>query len=139
MSGELFYLGEGLQEEVYMWQVRGMKEYFLERPGIARKLGWSEGRIIRVILPLYGLKQSGRNWQLCFRREIKSLGFEPLIANSAIYRQAATGALVISHINNLLAAAAKGRQIDSLKAGLDERGIKVSDVSRRTRVRVPRD
>ena len=27
--------GEGLQEKVYMWQVRGMKEYFFERPRIA--------------------------------------------------------------------------------------------------------
>ena len=40
---------------------------------------------------------------------MKSLGFEPLTADSAIYRQTATGALVISYVDDLLAAAGKGR------------------------------
>lgn len=117
--------GEALQEEVYMWQVKGMKEYFLERPGIARKYGWREDKIMKVIRPLYGLKQSGRNWQLRFRREMKGLGFDSLVADNAVYRQTTTGALVISHVDDLLAIAANGQQIDSLKDGLDEKGIEV--------------
>ena len=117
--------GEDLEEEVYMWQVKGMKEYFRARPEMIRKYDWAEDKVMRVIRPLYGLKQSGRNWQLRFRREMKALGFEPLVADSAVYRHAATGTLVISYVDDLLVIAAKDEQVSFLKEGLEKQNIEV--------------
>ena len=104
-------------EEVYMWQVKGMKEYFRERPEMAWKYDWAEDKVMRVIRPLYGLKQSGRNWQLRFRRKMKALGFEPLVADSAVYRHAATRTLVLSYVEYLLVIVAKDEQFNFLKEG----------------------
>ena len=56
---------------------------------------------------------------------MKGLGFEALIADSAVYRNAATGAILVSHVDDLLAIAANAPQIDSLKVGLDEKDIEV--------------
>ena len=92
---------------------------------MVKKYKWAEDKVMRVIRPLYGLKQSGRNWQLRFRREMKALGFEPLVADSAVYRHAATGTLVISYVDDLLVIAAKDKQVNSLKEGLEEQNIEV--------------
>ena len=56
---------------------------------------------------------------------MKALGFESLIDDSAVYRQATTRVLVISYMNDVLIIATNDQRVISLKGGLEEQGIEV--------------
>ena len=65
------YLNGKLDEEVYMKQPPGFDD--------------SIGRVCKLILSIYGLKQAGRNWNIELDTAFKSLGFIRLIADQCVY------------------------------------------------------
>jgi len=65
------YLNGKLDEEVYMKQPPGFDN--------------GTDRVCKLILSIYGLKQTGRNWNIELNTAFKSLGFIQLIADQCVY------------------------------------------------------
>src|SRR5882757_8956825 len=51
---------------------------------------------------LYGLKQSPRLWQLTLKAALKRLGYLPLFADQCVYRNASTGLIIITYVDDFL-------------------------------------
>jgi hypothetical protein len=65
------YLNGELEEEVYMEQPAGFND--------------GTGRVFKLNLSLYGLKQSGRVWNQKLNSSFEKLGFKRLIADQCVY------------------------------------------------------
>jgi len=65
------YLNSKLDEEVYIKQPPWFNN--------------GTGRVCKLILFIYGLKQTGRNWNIELDTAFKSLGFIQLIADQCVY------------------------------------------------------
>jgi len=85
------YLNGKLDEEVYMKQPPGFDN------GI--------GRVCKLVLSIYGLKQAGRNWNIELDIAFKSLGFIQLIADQCVYvcRDPVSGSstIVAVHVDDM--------------------------------------
>ena len=75
------YLNGMLDELVYMRQPQGY--------------GDKTGRVCRLRKTLYGLKQSGRGWNIYFDGELRKLEFQPLISDPCAYVRRRGGDLEI--------------------------------------------
>jgi hypothetical protein len=65
------YLNGILKEDVYMCQSEGYRD--------------GSDKVCWLIKTLYGLKQSGRKWNIQFDKEIQSLGFMQLLSDPCTY------------------------------------------------------
>ena len=65
------YLNGILQETVYMKQPEGFED--------------GTGRVCKLIKTLYGLKQSGREWNKELDEKLRSHGYKRLISDSCAY------------------------------------------------------
>ena len=60
-------------------------EIFMEIPeGMPQK---QSGKVLKLLKGLYGLKQSGRIWNEKFRKVIKKIGFQPITADTCIFKK----------------------------------------------------
>jgi len=50
------YLNGILDEEIYIEQFELLKEFFDDNPGLAHEFAYSQDKVIKLELPLYGLK-----------------------------------------------------------------------------------
>jgi hypothetical protein len=50
-----------------------------------KALGAPEGTVLLLQKPLYGLKQSGREWYIKACRGLKTLGFRPCFSDPSIF------------------------------------------------------
>src|SRR5208282_4442402 len=91
-----------LNEEIYIEQFELLKEFFNDNPDLTREFVYSQDKVIKLELPLYGLKQSGRSWQQKAKKELAKLGFSPLKSDSAIYRNEKTGVILASYMDDFL-------------------------------------
>ena len=76
---------------------------------------------------LYRLKQSARLWQEKLSRVLQSLGYTPTSADHCIYRNAETGIVIATYVNDFLIFGPRKDQINKLKAEL-HRALKVEDL-----------
>ena len=67
------YLNVVLQEKVYMQQPEGYDD--------------GPGRVCQLVKTLYGLKQSGHEWNKKLDNELKDKGFTNLKSNPCVYVQ----------------------------------------------------
>jgi hypothetical protein len=51
-----------------------MKDFFDRNLGLARQYGYNPDKVIRLLQPLYGFKQSGHAWQQRVLKELATLG-----------------------------------------------------------------
>ena len=65
------YLNGILKEKIYMQQPEGYND--------------KSGRVCSLIKTLYGLKQSGREWNKELDTKLKGFGFQPLKSNPCTY------------------------------------------------------
>ena len=65
------YLNGILQEKVYMQQPEGFED--------------GTGRVCELVKTIYGLKQSGREWNKEFDNKMKSFGFQRLKLDPCVY------------------------------------------------------
>ncbi len=87
------FLNAPLKEDIFMTPPQGMT---LPR-----------GQVLKLLRSLYGLKQAGRNWFLCLRDYLSSIGFTPLLCDMCVcVRHSDEGYVAISiHVDDLLAMA----------------------------------
>ncbi|SJL04873.1 uncharacterized protein ARMOST_08244 [Armillaria ostoyae] len=75
------YLNGELEEEIYMRQPEGYDD--------------GSGRVCRLRKTLYGLKQSGCEWNWEFDRKLTSIGFSKLEADHCVYKRIREGRMTI--------------------------------------------
>ncbi|RYP61962.1 hypothetical protein DL771_009936 [Monosporascus sp. 5C6A] len=114
------YLNRNLKEDIYMKQFTMLKEYFEAYPEDREKYGYLPELIIKLINPLYGLKQAGATWQEKVRELLAKLGFLPLISDDAIYRNAETGDVISSYVDNFLLFGAGRERLEGAAKKLAE-------------------
>ena len=84
-----------------MRQFPGLASYFERYPEKKAALNYCADCAIQLILPLYGLKQSGRNWQQKLKQELKELGFVYTLKDDTVYVNGTRSVFILSHIDDL--------------------------------------
>jgi len=117
------YLNGKLDEEVYMKQPPGFND--------------GTGRVCKLILFIYSLKQAGRNWNIELDTVFKSLGFIQLIADQCVYvcRDPASGSptIVTVHVDDMTLCARTDTELSQLKGELASK-FKVMDLGELTQI-----
>lgn len=96
------YLNGTLSERIFMKQFRLLLEYFRTFPNEIERYEWAEKKIIELMNPLYGLKQSGHEWQRKARAILAILGFKPLQSDDAVYYHKGAGEYIATHVDDFL-------------------------------------
>ncbi|RYP10891.1 hypothetical protein DL764_000327 [Monosporascus ibericus] len=96
------YLNGNLKEDIYIKQFPILKEYFDTYPEDRQKYQFSPKKVIKLMNPLYGLKQAGAAWQERVRGILAKQGFHPLISDDAIYFNPKTGSVIASYVDDFL-------------------------------------
>lgn len=78
------------------------------------------GKCYRIVTGLYGLKQSGRVWNMALDKLLRSLGFFPLQSTSCIYvrGEGALMVIIIVYVDDLLICALRIEILIAVKAAL---------------------
>ena len=100
------YLNGQLKEKVYMKQPEGYED--------------KSGRVCELIKTLYGLKQSGREWNKEFDEKLKQFGFERLRSDPCVYvkRNGKELAIITVWVDNLLLFATSDELMERIKSDL---------------------
>jgi hypothetical protein len=88
-------------------------DIYVELPPKWKAAGMTDNEVALLLQALYGLKQSPRLWQLTLRKALKSLGFEPLVTDSCLFINRQDGILVVTYVDDFLALAPKGNELDA--------------------------
>src|SRR5437667_2611386 len=123
-----------------MRQFYGLKEFIRQHLQIAAEFGYADDLIIKVVKPIYGLRQSGRNWQRKLRKVLALLGYTPLITDDSIYR-GPKGALLATFVDDIFGVATTDAELDAFEEGLSAHlDIEVKDdVSHFLGIRIQRN
>ena len=100
-----FLYGE-VEEEIYVEQPTGYGK-------------GQEGKVCRLNKALYGLKQSPRVWYNTFASFIKTIGFEPLDADSSVFIDTPSGTIVALYVDDLLITGPNKQDIQRVKDALN--------------------
>ena len=100
------YLNGILQEKVYMRQPTGFDD--------------GTGRVCQLIKTLYGLKQSGREWNMIWDHKLKNNGFTNLKTDPCVYFRRANDVLniITVWVDDLLVIAKTEESMKDLKQEL---------------------
>jgi hypothetical protein len=79
-------------------------------------------RVCLLIKSLYGLKQSGRRWNVKINQSLLSIGFTPLHADRCVYvRRRADDIIIIAlYVDDLLIASSRKTEMGSIKRMLTQ-------------------
>ena len=83
------YLKSTLKEEIYMELPTGWEELLTRtnKDALGKPICDSDSKIVRLLKTLYGLKQSGREWNQTFATYVKSVGFLQSKEDPCIFRR----------------------------------------------------
>ena len=127
---------EGIRQMVALGTSRGMKmhqmdvttaflyapleeEVYMEQPEGTIKVG-DEGKVMRLLKCLYGLKQSPRQWNILIDTVLKKLGFKRLLSDVGMYvkGEGVDAVYIALYVDDLLIVGMKLINIESVKKGL---------------------
>ncbi|RYP37869.1 hypothetical protein DL768_010826 [Monosporascus sp. mg162] len=114
------YLNGKLKEDIYMKQFPMLKEYFDTYPEDKEAYRFSPEKVIKLINPLYGLKQAGAAWQERVREILAKQGFYPLISDDTIYFNPKTGCIIASYVDDFLLFGANRQYLKSVAKEIAE-------------------
>lgn len=100
------YLNAPLEEEIYMRQPPGFND--------------GTGRVLRLNLNLYGLKQAGRRWNQKFTRELINLGYHQSSADECVFIRSKNGHknILVVYVDDLAVIADTMEEINKMKQEL---------------------
>ena len=97
----------------------------------------STGRVCKLVLSIYGLKQAGRNWNIELDTAFKSLGFIQLIADQCVYvcHDPVSGSptIVAVHVDDMTLCTRTDTKLSQLKGELASK-FKVIDLGELTQI-----
>jgi len=100
------YLNGQLKEKVYMHQPEGYED--------------TTGRVCELIKTLYGLKQSGREWNEEFDEKVKKFRFQHLRSNPCVYikRDGDDSVIITAWVDDILLFATSNELMQQTKSDL---------------------
>ena len=90
------YLKGDLKETIYMEIPEG---YILPSGQPAHQ---SEGKVLKLLRPLYGLKQSGREWNMKAKSQLATMGFRPISSDSCVFLNKSEQTILALYVDDLL-------------------------------------
>jgi hypothetical protein len=112
------YLNGSLREKMLMKQFSLLKEFFESHPAIAKDLEYDINKIIRLLKPLYGLKQAAAAWQTRAKKLMKARGFKPLVTNNAVFFIPKKSIIVSIHVDDFLMVGFFRKKINAFVSSL---------------------
>ena len=108
MDASTAFLYAPLEEEVYMEQPEGIVEE------------GDEGRVMRLLKCLYGLKHSSRQWNILIDTALKKLGFKRLLSDVGMYvkGEGVDAVYIALYVDDLFIVGMKLINIERVKKGL---------------------
>ena len=85
-----------------------------------RALNVPPGQVLQLLRPLYGLKQSGREWYLEACRGLKTLGFSPCYSDPSVFTNKDKSLLLGLYVDDILILGASSQAIDAVIQGIQE-------------------
>ncbi|KAI7763239.1 hypothetical protein LZL87_014373 [Fusarium oxysporum] len=101
------YLRGDLDEEIYMRCFELLTD-FLNDPRYAhyaQEFAFTEDSVILLGQAIYGLKQSGRQWQKKLREEMKKIDMTQIKSDTAVYLDHIRKIITLSYVDDLLTSA----------------------------------
>ena len=89
-------------ERVYVQIPMGLPSYLLERHG------WTDGQVIRLWKPLYGMKQAPLFWYRTISQKMRDLGYSPMECDPCLWRDAESKLIVFIHVDDTILTSARG-------------------------------
>jgi hypothetical protein len=80
--------------------------------------GCPEGMVLQLKAPLYGLKQSGREWYIEAYSGLRKLGFQPLYSDPSVFRNPELGVLIGLYVDNILILGPVLREVQEVIKGI---------------------
>lgn len=103
------YLKGDLKEIIYM---KIPQEYVL--PG-GQKVDQSADKILKLLRPLYELKQSGREWNIKAKNELATMRFRPISSDSCIFLNKSEQTILALYVDDLLIFFQSTEKINTVK------------------------
>ena len=106
------YLKGDLKETIYM-----------EIPeGYATPASQSNGQqVLKLLRPLYGLKQSGREWNLKAKNQLGSMGFRPISSDSCVFLNKSEQTILALYVDDMLIFSQSAEKVNIVKQQLFEK------------------
>jgi hypothetical protein len=114
-----FFNGD-LWEKILMREFPGLAEFFAKNPKMAAEFGYSQNVIIKLLKPLYDLKQSAMEWQRKARMLLASRGFMPLESDDAVFYSQKTDDVVTIHVDDFLIMGQSLQRLEELVTSLQK-------------------
>lgn len=105
------YLNGNLEEEVFMSQ----PEYFIDEN--------NKGKVCRLRKAIYGLKQSGRNWNKELDSALTQIGFVKCNGDACVYvlKQSGEINIVAIYVDDILLACSNFERLESIKNKISQK------------------
>lgn len=111
------YLKGELEEEIYMEVPEGLTL----PPG-------QMTFVLRLKKGLYGLKQSGREWNKKISKFLRSIGYLPISGDSCVFLNLVTNVIIALYVDDLLIFSKSKAAIEEVKALLNQEYEKMKDL-----------
>ncbi|KAL2889440.1 Retrovirus-related Pol polyprotein from transposon TNT 1-94 [Ceratocystis lukuohia] len=115
------YLHGIIREDVYVRPPTELQTYFEQFPEAGKKVVFAPGLVIKLRRTLYGLRQSGHEWQQVLKSNLKDMGFHQIPCDPATYRDDVRDMTVCSHVDDLLYDGPDERTVKEFKRDLCKR------------------
>ena len=102
----LLYLAAYYNWEIVQWDFKNVfthadidKELYIEQlEGFTTTLN----KVCKLNKALYGLKQSSRQWYKLLKKYLTKLGFYPIFADQAVFKNDTLGIIILCYVDDLL-------------------------------------
>jgi hypothetical protein len=85
-----------------------------------KALGAPEGTVLLLQKPLYGLKQSGREWYIEACRGLKTLGFRPCFSDPSIFVTEDRSLIIGLYVDDMLVLGKDPQAVDAIIRGMKD-------------------
>jgi hypothetical protein len=112
------YLNGSLREKMLMKQFPLLKKFFKFHPAIAKDLEYDVDKVIRLLKPLYNLKQAAAAWQTRAKKLMKAREFKPLAINNAVFFSPKKSIIVSIYVDDFLVINPFRKEINAFLSSL---------------------
>ena len=113
------YLKEKLKKIIYMKLSKGYESAISQQINQSNKR--KRDRVLRLLRPLYGLKQSGREWNLKAKGQLETMGFRSISSDSCVFFNKSEQTVLALYVDDLLIFSQSTENISKVKKQLFEK------------------
>ena len=113
------YLKEKLKKIIYMKLSKGYESAISQQINQSNKR--KRDRVLRLLRPLYGLKQSGREWNLKAKKQFETMGFRSINSDLCVFFNKSEQTVFALYVDDLLIFSQSTKNISKVKKQLFEK------------------